>query len=97
MQRSFTKCTVELYRLTLLFKVCGVYRQCFFFFFTACKSMEFRCTNGRCIDADFVCDLEDDCGDRSDERNCRKLSPNTTSLPGALPAWNEVAANNGFH
>ena len=44
----------------------------FFSFPATCSTNEFQCTNGRCIQRDFVCDLEDDCGDRSDERNCRK-------------------------
>src|SRR5699024_6142108 len=30
----------------------------------------FHCANKVCIDATYVCDFEDDCGDRSDERNC---------------------------
>lgn len=43
-----------------------------FLFAATCSPTEFRCTKGRCISKDFVCDLEDDCGDLSDERDCRK-------------------------
>lgn len=28
------------------------------------------CSNGRCISEKSLCDLKDDCGDRSDEKNC---------------------------
>ncbi|KAH9417832.1 hypothetical protein DERP_013092 [Dermatophagoides pteronyssinus] len=30
----------------------------------------FHCRNGVCINEEFVCDFEDDCGDNSDEYNC---------------------------
>ena len=42
-------------------------------FVATCSFTEFRCANGRCVSRDFRCDLEDDCGDRSDERNCSKF------------------------
>uniref|UniRef100_H2ZX19 LDL receptor related protein 8 n=1 Tax=Latimeria chalumnae TaxID=7897 RepID=H2ZX19_LATCH len=37
---------------------------------TACSSGEFKCSNEKCIAMIFVCDSDDDCGDRSDERKC---------------------------
>ncbi|XP_059153683.1 sortilin-related receptor-like isoform X1 [Physella acuta] len=38
---------------------------------TSCKEGEFRCTNGVCIQIDWVCDTDVDCGDGSDEQqNC---------------------------
>lgn len=37
---------------------------------TACKSGEFSCSNGRCIESFWKCDFEDDCGDNSDEIDC---------------------------
>lgn len=44
-----------------------------FVYVATCSPMEFRCKNDRCVSSDFVCDLEDDCGDLSDEQGCRKF------------------------
>ena len=36
-----------------------------------CASHDFSCANGKlCIDREWVCDKDDDCGDMSDEVNC---------------------------
>lgn len=42
----------------------------FFYFVTACRSNEFRCNDGTCIDRRRKCDKTPDCPDRSDERDC---------------------------
>ncbi|XP_023245577.1 uncharacterized protein LOC106637106 [Copidosoma floridanum] len=34
----------------------------------SCRQSEFQCTNGRCIGLNKVCNLVDDCGDKSDEQ-----------------------------
>lgn len=35
-----------------------------------CRSDEFTCTNGKCVQQRWVCDHDNDCGDNSDELNC---------------------------
>ncbi|XP_062522144.1 MAM and LDL-receptor class A domain-containing protein 2-like isoform X2 [Corticium candelabrum] len=35
-----------------------------------CRENEFICSNGHCINSDYVCDYEHDCHDGSDEINC---------------------------
>ena len=31
------------------------------------KIGKFQCKNGKCISKEYICDSDDDCGDRSDE------------------------------
>jgi len=33
---------------------------------------DFKCANGNCVDRSKICDLTDDCGDRTDERGCHE-------------------------
>lgn len=35
-----------------------------------CRSDEFTCANGKCVQQKWRCDLDNDCGDWSDEKNC---------------------------
>lgn len=36
-----------------------------------CEPNEFRCDNDRCVQKQWLCDGDDDCGDGTDERNCQ--------------------------
>eukprot|EP00397_Hematodinium_sp_SG-2012_P018179 GEMP01018611.1.p1 GENE.GEMP01018611.1~~GEMP01018611.1.p1 ORF type:complete len:825 (-),score=91.46 GEMP01018611.1:225-2699(-) len=35
-----------------------------------CDANEFQCKNGKCIGLDWKCDVDNDCGDNSDEKDC---------------------------
>ena len=35
-----------------------------------CTSSQFRCENDKCININYICDGDNDCGDRSNERTC---------------------------
>lgn len=35
-----------------------------------CSSDQFKCANGKCLNATLVCNRNNDCGDASDEIGC---------------------------
>ena len=41
---------------------------------TCLSIIEFACESGKCLYNGYKCDGNDDCGDNSDERDCRKFS-----------------------
>ena len=52
-----------------------------------CKPGLMKCEQSRrCIQVSWRCDGDDDCGDSSDEQNCRKISKLLTKLS---PAFND--------
>ena len=40
---------------------------------SACPSGSYHCSNGRCVNSEFRCDKQNDCGDWSDELDCPSL------------------------
>ncbi|XP_075695287.1 sortilin-related receptor [Rhinoderma darwinii] len=46
----------------------------------SCLPSQYRCSNGNCINSIWQCDLDNDCGDMSDERDC----PTTACDPDTL-------------
>ncbi|GMT30081.1 hypothetical protein PFISCL1PPCAC_21378, partial [Pristionchus fissidentatus] len=45
-----------------------------------CGLTQFKCQNGKCINATLACDRNDDCGDASDEIGCAKKDGKTCDL-----------------
>merc|ERR1711893_478349 len=39
-----------------------------------CQALEFQCNDGSCIQSEWTCDTDKDCGDSTDEIDCHKVS-----------------------
>lgn len=46
----------------------------------SCLPNQYRCSNGRCINSIWKCDSDNDCGDMSDEQECREYPPDEPHL-----------------
>ena len=47
--------------------------SCLYYHTGKCADYEFTCANGKCLDKWRRCLYGDDCGDGSDEQQCRKF------------------------
>jgi Low-density lipoprotein receptor domain class A len=62
-----------------------------------CSDDDFQCSNGQCIDKQFECDGQNDCGDGSDEVGCKESKSreaNTTEIQCAEDAFRCESASN---
>ena len=46
-----------------------------------CNEEEYKCSDGKCIDEDLVCDVNHDCEDGLDEQDCAVLSGTVVTVP----------------
>lgn len=61
-----------------------------------CKD-KFKCANGRCIDPILKCNTQNDCGDRSDEKDCENNVKPVCNNPNLRPAPGSSLTGNGFN
>ena len=54
--------------------------SCFYYHTGKCANYEFTCANGKCLSKWRRCRGGDDCGDGSDEQQCRKFVITVTVL-----------------
>ena len=47
---------------------------------------DFKCANGNCVDRSKICDLKDDCGDKTDERGCHEEGKCDDEIEGKILA-----------
>ncbi|CAB0041166.1 unnamed protein product [Trichogramma brassicae] len=47
---------------------------------TSCRPDEFTCSNNNCIQKNWICDHDDDCGDNSDESKCMNICRDNGSM-----------------
>ena len=61
---------LHIVRLLVILLFCLLFYQLLFDVTGGCSVDQFRCPTGRCVPLSFLCDNDDDCGDRADEFNC---------------------------
>ena len=54
-----------------------------------CQEGEFQCDNGLCINGAWKCDSENDCDDKSDEKNCRKYALSRSCTEETKHIWSQ--------
>lgn len=81
--------------LRMALKGLGDEPRCHFFFcagrpptLAPCTLEQFKCTNGHCVPLPYVCDHNDNCGDRTDELGCSKLVIKKIKITAGLASWN---------
>ena len=58
---------------------------------------DFKCANGNCVDRSKICDLKDDCDDRTDEKGCHEEGKCEDEIGGKLLFYHMKLFMTSFH